>query len=127
MHPRAQKFLYIFNLLFNSIFRLSLLTILVLEFLDDKQNKIPTAVLLGLEGACMVLYAIAATKMLYTRSDEISVYFQKEFYDIPYAELSMERVLRKHFTFRKFMQNLRSFVNPCTPFNSNLKISLIRQ
>lgn len=70
---------------------------------------------------------MAMTKILYTKSSEISVFFQKEFYEKPYAEIFMERVLRKHFTFYKFRSNFINFVNPCTAFNWNLKISLIRQ
>ena len=68
LKPGVQKFLYFFNLLFNLLFRASLIVILVLEFLEKKENKVPTAVILGLEGACLLLYAIAMTKLLYTKS-----------------------------------------------------------
>lgn len=35
------------------------------------------SILLGLEGIVGLLYFLALTKMLYTKSSDISVYFQK--------------------------------------------------
>ena len=85
LSSRVKSFLYYFNLVFNSIFRVSLILIIILEFLEKKENTIPTVIIFGLEGACLILYAIAMTKLLYTKSSEISVYFQKTFYEQPYA------------------------------------------
>lgn len=57
----------------------------------------------------------------------MSVYFQKVFYRKPYADIQMDRVLRKHFTIERIFINLGKFLSPKTPFNKDLKISLLKQ
>ena len=63
------KFLYFFNLALNTIFRISLFTLLVLHIVEDKRENTPVYIIIGLEGLCILLYFIAITKMLYTKSN----------------------------------------------------------
>ena len=57
----------------------------------------------------------------------MSVYFQKVFYRKPYADIEMDRVLRKHFTVERIFINLGKFLSPQTHFNKDIKISLLKQ
>ena len=71
------KFLYRFNLFFNTLFRLSLLSVLLLNVIPEFQNVAPVLALISLETICFILYVVALTKILYTKSDAPSIYFQK--------------------------------------------------
>ena len=126
LDTQVQKFLYYFNFLFNTIFRVSLIVIIVFMFLDLTERKLPLAFIYLLV-ISWILYGIALTKMVFTKSGLISVYFQKVFYDKPYADIQMDRILRKHFTFSRIMINLYKFLNPCTEFNKDIKICLLKQ
>lgn len=84
--------------------------------------------ILILESVAVLFYIIAMVKMLYTKSMEEAVYFQKYFYEVDYADIHMERILRKHFTLRKVLSNITQFFfKPCSKFKKNIRIALFRQ
>ena len=75
----------------------------------------------------MLLYLIIMIKMLFTRSDKESVYFQKIFNETDWADIEAERVMRSHFGLMKILSKIKIFFNPCTKFEKDTKISFLRQ
>ena len=126
MDSQTQKFLYYFNFLLNTIFRASIIVMIVFMFIDEIDYRLPLT-FIQLIVISWILYGIALTKMVFTKSGLISVYLQKVFYNKPYADIEMDRILRKHFTFKRIMTNLYKFLNPFTEFNKDIKICLLKQ
>lgn len=67
------------------------------------------------------------TKMLYTRKDEESIYLQKNFTDRDITDIEMDRVLRKHFTWKNILSNLSAYFKWNSKFKNDIKISILRQ
>lgn len=121
-------FLYYFNLLFNTIFRVGVLLLLSFLFFKKITQLWLIGVVVGLEGITILLYMIAIHKLLYTKSSEISIFFQKQFYpEKHYDEINLDRIMRKHFTAENMCRNVNRFISPFTSFRKNIKISVIRQ
>ncbi len=70
---------------------------------------------------------MAMIKMLYTKKEEESIYFQKNFTDRDITDIQMDRVLRKHFTWRNILKNVSNYFKLNTKFKNDIKISLLRQ
>jgi hypothetical protein len=66
-------------------------------------------------------------KMLFTRSDKESIYFQKIFKESDWADIEAERVMRSHFELGKILSKIKTFFNPCTRFEKDTKILFLRQ
>lgn len=66
-------------------------------------------------------------KMLFTRSDKESVYFQKILNMSDWADIESERVMRRHFSISKIVGKMQVFINPCSKFNRDIRISFLRQ
>ena len=126
LSARLQKFLYIFNLIMNCVFRAGMMVVVVFIFIQGQQYHLG-AIFLSLWFFAFVLYTTALTKIVFTKSSQMSVYFQKVFYRKPYADIEMDRVLRKHFTVERIFINLGKFLSPQTHFNKDIKISLLKQ
>jgi hypothetical protein len=75
----------------------------------------------------MLQYFIIMIKMLFTRSDRESVYFQKIFKESDWADIEAERLMRSHFSLLKILTKIKTFFNPCTKFERDTKISFLRQ
>jgi hypothetical protein len=63
-----QRPLYYFNLIFNGVYRLSLISILTLMIVYN-QNLLAMEVVFILELVALLLYGLAMMKFLYTRKD----------------------------------------------------------
>ena len=74
-----------------------------------------------------MLYIIIMIKILFTRSDKESVYFQKTLNESDWSDIESERVMRRHFSMRKIIGKAQVLINPCSKFNRDLKISLLQQ
>jgi hypothetical protein len=96
-------------------------------FLALENKRLYLYLFLSLELTAMLLYLIIMIKMLITRSDRESVYFQKIFNESDWADIEDERVMRRHFGFRKIISKMRTLFNPCTKFERDTKISFLRQ
>lgn len=105
---------------------MGLLTILVFLFIQQKSHQFAYA-LLGLYLSTIFLYTTAIIKIVFTKSGLISVYFQKTFYEKPYADIEMDRILRKHFSLHRIVKNFWTFLNPYSSYNKDLKISILKQ
>ena len=73
------------------------------------------------------LYFIIMIKMLFTKSDKESVYFQKIFNDREWSDIFEERVMRRHFGFFKILSKVKEFFIPFTKFDKDKKISFLCQ
>ncbi len=124
--PRVQHFLYYMNLFMNTLFRLALLAILVLMIVYQREFKLMQMVV-SLEVVAAFLYCLAMIKMLYTKKDEESIYLQKHFTDRDITDIEMDRVLRKHFTWRNILGNVSAYFKLNSKFKNDIKISLLRQ
>ena len=80
-----------------------------------------------MEVVCAFLYSLAMIKMLYTKKDEDSIYLQKHFTDRDITDIEMDRVLRKHFTWRNILKNVSAYFRLNSKFKNDIKISLLRQ
>jgi len=126
MDPRIQNFLYYMNLILNTIFRLSLLAILVLMMVYHHEYKL-MQMIVAMEVVAAFLYCLAMIKMLYTKKDEESIYLQKHFTDRDITDIEMDRVLRKHFTWRNILNNVSAYFKLNSKFKKDIKISILRQ
>ncbi len=99
----------------------------LLVFLAREQKRIYLYVFISLELLAVLLYFIIMVKMLFTRSDKESVYFQKIFNETDWADIEAERVMRSHFGLRKIVSKICIFFSPRTKFEKNTKISFLRQ
>ena len=81
----------------------------------------------SLEIVAAFLYCLAMIKMLYTKKDEESIYLQKHFTDRDITDIEMDRVLRKHFTWRNILGNVSAYFKLNSKFKNDIKISLLRQ
>ena len=75
----------------------------------------------------MGMYFIVMVKMLFTRSDKESVYFQKIFNETEWADIELQRLMRTHFNLGRIVSKIVVFFNPITKFKKNTKISFLRQ
>lgn len=126
MDPRIQNFLYYMNLILNTIFRLSLLAILVLMMIYHHEYHL-MQMIVAMEVVAAFLYCLAMIKMLYTKKDEESIYLQKHFTDRDITDIEMDRVLRKHFTWRNILNNVSAYFKLNSKFKNDIKISILRQ
>jgi hypothetical protein len=92
---------------------MSLLTVIIYLYSEKKRYGIATT-LIALEIAVTLLYFIAMVKIIYTKSLDISVYFQKAFFEKPYADIKLDRILRKHFTVQKICIGIKKLFQPTT-------------
>lgn len=72
--------LYTTNFLVNTFIRVSIIFIFVAMILNHKNYYLMQFVLV-MEIVSVLIYTIAMSKLIHTKSDSISVYFQKYFYD----------------------------------------------
>lgn len=79
----------------NVIMRLLFIDLLVFLVLEDK--SIYLKIFLSLWVLALTIYIIIMIKMLFTRSDKESVYFQKIFNDSEWADIESQRLMRTHF------------------------------
>lgn len=84
-------------------------------------------IFMSLEGTAVVIYFIVMVKMLFTRSDKESVYFQKIFNETEWADIESQRLMRTHFNLGRIVSKICVFFNPITKFKKNTKISFLRQ
>ena len=126
LDQRIQRFLYGMNLLLNTVFRLALLAILILMIVYNQEYKLMQMIVI-MEVVCAFLYSLAMIKMLYTKKDEDSIYLQKHFTDRDITDIEMDRVLRKHFTWRNILKNVSAYFRLNSKFKNDIKISLLRQ
>jgi len=126
LDQRIQRFLYGMNILLNTVFRLALLAILILMIVYNQEYKLMQMIVI-MEVVCAFLYSLAMIKMLYTKKDEDSIYLQKHFTDRDITDIEMDRVLRKHFTWRNILKNVSAYFRLNSKFKNDIKISLLRQ
>lgn len=99
----------------------------LLVFLGLYNKWIYLKIFLSLWGISITMYIIVMIKMLFTRSDKESVYFQKIFNEKDWADIESNRLMRTHFNMKKILSKVKVFFNPKTKFEKNTKISFLRQ
>lgn len=95
LNKKIQAKLYWFNMIMNFIMRAAFINLLVFLALEEK--RIYLYLFLSLELLAILLYFIVMIKMLFTRSDRESIYFQKIFKESDWADIEAERMMRSHF------------------------------
>lgn len=93
-----------------------LLFINVLIFLVLEGKTVYLKIFLSLWAVAFSIYIIIMIKMLFTRSDKESVYFQKIFNETEWADIESQRLMRTHFNAEKILSKVKVFFNPKTRF-----------
>ena len=125
MTKKVQARLYWFNFFINLILRIALLSLLTFTALNDHMRYL--VIFVSLESVAITLYVITMIKMLFTRSDVESIYFQKIFNDREWVDIQEERLMRRHFSASRIICKCLTLLNPKTNFHHNEKIAFLKQ